>query len=113
MESPGPVMACPLDAKICSDGSTVGRLAPSCEFAACPTDSSAVTYEVPPGYEEKPITGSASTIGVFVKPSLSESVSHTITISRYAIPAGKTANDVILANTRFQPADMQAESFER
>jgi hypothetical protein len=26
---------CTLDAKICPDGSYVGRVAPSCEFAAC------------------------------------------------------------------------------
>jgi membrane-bound inhibitor of C-type lysozyme len=30
-------VACTLDAKICPDGSAVGRVAPSCEFAACPT----------------------------------------------------------------------------
>lgn len=32
----GSVM-CPMDAKICPDGSAVGRVAPSCEFAACPS----------------------------------------------------------------------------
>jgi OOP family OmpA-OmpF porin len=30
------VVACTKDAKICPDGSTVGRVAPSCEFAPCP-----------------------------------------------------------------------------
>lgn len=28
--------ACTLEAKVCPDGSTVGRVAPSCTFAACP-----------------------------------------------------------------------------
>ncbi len=28
---------CATDAKVCSDGSSVGRVAPDCEFAACPT----------------------------------------------------------------------------
>ena len=28
---------CPQDAKICSDGSSVGRTGPNCEFAACPS----------------------------------------------------------------------------
>lgn len=28
--------ACSKDAKICPDGSTVGRVAPKCEFAPCP-----------------------------------------------------------------------------
>lgn len=27
---------CTLDAKICPDGTTVGRVVPSCEFAPCP-----------------------------------------------------------------------------
>ena len=31
-------VACTLEAKICPDGSAVGRVAPSCEFAACPND---------------------------------------------------------------------------
>lgn len=29
-------VACTLEAKICPDGSSVGRVPPSCEFAACP-----------------------------------------------------------------------------
>lgn len=33
---------CTLDAKMCPDGSYVGRVAPSCEFAACPATSSGV-----------------------------------------------------------------------
>lgn len=30
-------VACTMDAKICPDGTAVGRVAPSCEFAACPS----------------------------------------------------------------------------
>ncbi|MFA5936060.1 MAG: hypothetical protein WC787_04380 [Patescibacteria group bacterium] len=33
--SPGPV-ACTMEAKICPDGSSVGRQGPNCEFAPCP-----------------------------------------------------------------------------
>ncbi|HEX7018185.1 MAG TPA: hypothetical protein VF209_04740 [Patescibacteria group bacterium] len=29
-------IACPMDAKICPDGSSVGRTGPNCEFAPCP-----------------------------------------------------------------------------
>jgi hypothetical protein len=29
-------VACTMEAKICPDGSSVGRIAPNCEFAACP-----------------------------------------------------------------------------
>lgn len=31
-----PVVVCTMDAKICPDGSAVGRTGPDCEFAACP-----------------------------------------------------------------------------
>jgi hypothetical protein len=34
--SPLEPVSCTLDAKICSDGSAVGRVAPDCEFAPCP-----------------------------------------------------------------------------
>ncbi|GBE19063.1 hypothetical protein BMS3Abin16_01676 [archaeon BMS3Abin16] len=37
-ETSGPV-ACTADAKICPDGSAVGRVAPDCEFAPCSSDS--------------------------------------------------------------------------
>lgn len=30
------LVACPQDAKLCPDGSSVGRIPPSCEFVACP-----------------------------------------------------------------------------
>lgn len=36
-----PVM-CTQDAKVCLDGSSVGRTGPNCEFAACPTNSDSV-----------------------------------------------------------------------
>lgn len=34
----GDMLACPQDAKICPDGSAVGRTGPNCEFAACPNE---------------------------------------------------------------------------
>jgi len=43
-ESTEPV-ACTMDAKICPDGSAVGRIGPNCEFAACPTSSETVCTE--------------------------------------------------------------------
>lgn len=32
-------VACTMDAKICPDGSAVGRVGPNCDFAPCPTPS--------------------------------------------------------------------------
>jgi len=33
---PAPPRACTMEAKICPDGSAVGRVGPNCEFAPCP-----------------------------------------------------------------------------
>ena len=41
---PGPggggALACTMEAKLCPDGSAVGRSGPNCEFEACPTTTS-------------------------------------------------------------------------
>ncbi len=54
--------ACNMDAKICPDGSSVGRTGPSCEFAACPpanaTSSIITTY----------LGGTATGLSVSVNP---------------------------------------------
>ena len=37
-EAPAPeLVACTMEAKMCPDGSAVGRVPPDCEFAPCPT----------------------------------------------------------------------------
>lgn len=39
----GAAVICTLDAKLCPDGSYVGRTGPNCEFAECPTSSAATS----------------------------------------------------------------------
>ena len=39
-------VACTMEAKICPDGSSVGRIPPSCEFAPCPTPQATCTKEL-------------------------------------------------------------------
>lgn len=121
MEHPGPVGgACPADAKLCPDGSSVGRVAPLCNFAACPDGSvmvdseNGISYQIPAGYstDGNAYTADTTLAGAFMKPSASPSVTHKITVRSYLIPEGKTANDVMLENTRRQPADMQVESMD-
>ncbi len=36
--TPGEAQSCTEEARICADGSSVGRTGPNCEFARCPTD---------------------------------------------------------------------------
>jgi hypothetical protein len=112
-----PQTACTQEAKMCPDGSAVGRTGPNCEFAKCALpnaeDSSiGLGFVIPAGY-----TANADAIGadetlraVFDKPSKSPSVPHNILIRRYEIPAGKKATDVILANTMYDPSGNPAKS---
>lgn len=44
-------VACTMDAKLCPDGSYVGRIAPDCEFAACPTSSATSTNDTEDVFE--------------------------------------------------------------
>lgn len=51
--NPGPISGdgeavfCTMDAKICPDGSYVGRVAPDCEFAPCPGEDAYRIDQVP------------------------------------------------------------------
>lgn len=42
-ENPDEMTACTMDAKVCPDGTSVGRSGPNCEFDPCPTASAPVT----------------------------------------------------------------------
>lgn len=49
--APGGVQACTLEAKLCPDGSSVGRTGPNCEFAQCPVQSGPLSLEARIGQE--------------------------------------------------------------
>ncbi len=110
--------ACTMEAKLCPDGSGVGRSGPDCAFAACafPNAEDAaigIAFVVPAGY-----TANAEAIGpdetlhaVFDKPSKGE-VPHSLIIRRFAIPEGKTGESVILANTMYESSGIMAKSMK-
>ena len=62
-------VACPLDTQKCSDGSSVSRSGPKCEFAACPT-SPVVTPPAPVETESTTalLQQQILTNGVHIKP---------------------------------------------
>lgn len=51
-EEPEQQVACTMDAKMCGDGSFVGRQGPNCEFAPCPDEEASVSYCGPRSSEE-------------------------------------------------------------
>ena len=118
MERPGvtvPDVACTMEAKLCPDGSSVGRSGPRCEFAPCAfpnveIPSVNIAFVLPEGYAEG-VDGDG--LVNLEKPSAGGWPPHTITVYRYPIPEGQTADDVILRNTTYQPSGEQATDFER
>lgn len=111
------VSACTLEAKICPDGTTVGRTGPACEFSPCvfPNISLAdakVAFALPAGYEKGVQSPGADglvpdMVDFYQKPASTTDSFHTITVFSHPIPTGSTTNDVILAHTRLEPSDMQ------
>ncbi len=113
--------ACTTEAMICPDGSSVGRTGPDCSFARCSSGAvsfpeAGITFTLPEGYvkgvQEPGADGDAEgMLDFFQKPA--SGGNHYVSIYRYPIPADKTADEVILENARYQPADMQAADFSR
>jgi len=116
-------VACTMDAKICPDGSAVGRTGPSCEFEACAFPPNvefpqvSLSFALPEGYvlgtQEPGADGFVEDQLNFYEKPAQGGVPHFISVYSYLIPEGQTGDEVILENTRYQPADMQAEDFER
>jgi len=121
LEHPGaPVVsgtACTADAKLCPDGTAVGRTGPNCEFAACAApnvslDSIKIAFALPEGYAEPAVAeGNGSPVALYAKGS-SDSP-NIISIYDYAITGSSTADAVITANTTFEPSDMPATDMKK
>jgi hypothetical protein len=112
-------VACTQEAKICPDGTSVGRTGPNCEFAACPLPNAedkaiGLAFVIPPNYvaNADAIGADESLRAVFDKPSKGP-VPHTILIRRLSVPSDKSANSVILANTMLEPSGMLATAMSQ
>jgi hypothetical protein len=61
-------VACTMEAKVCPDGSTVGRVGPNCEFAACPGADTSTTTAPSSVTVEAQINKSATALRVGILP---------------------------------------------
>jgi len=112
--------ACQTDAKVCPDGTSMGRSGPSCEFAACPLPNvelpqAGISFVLPTGYKAQGVSGSDATlIAAYQKTQLSSSSTQpdALVVRRYPIPAGKDANAVMLAETMYESSGMQPTSMQ-
>ena len=100
VEHPSQKIACPLDAKLCPDGTSVGRTGDSCTFPACPPPNVSLTdlgiaYAVPDGYQGIAGPDSASVVAYEAAPTASSTGTADIVIRHYLIAASSTALDTI------------------
>jgi hypothetical protein len=110
--------ACSTDAKICPDGTAVGRTGPNCSFAVCAppnvqltTGSSTLAFVLPSGYQRNIITNDDATyLASYIQSTTAatDASSSIIDIHVYPVPTGQTAGQVILYNTTFLPSGQQA-----
>lgn len=94
LEHPNQPVACPLDAKICPDGTSEGRTGLSCTFPPCPPpndsiDSVNIAYAVPDGFSQIE-SGGAQYLREYAS-SASSTAAAYIAISDYPIAASSTA----------------------
>lgn len=113
--------ACTLEAKMCPDGSSVGRVAPSCEFALCPLPNVeipevGISFVTPAGYraDENVYGSDPILIAVLTTTPLGDTdgIPNTLAIRRFALEEGETVNEVMLRETTFDPAGIAAESMQ-
>lgn len=93
-EHPNEQIACPLDARVCPDGTTVARSGASCTFAACPPPNVTlsdvgISYAVPEGFEATALPDSAS-VAAYDSLIASSSNQSSIVVRAYAVDASST-----------------------
>ncbi|KND51167.1 MAG: hypothetical protein ABA06_02520 [Parcubacteria bacterium C7867-001] len=107
---------CTLDAKICPDGTGLGRQGPNCAFPACPLPNAedaaiGLGFVIPNGFVSNPdAIGPDETLRVVLDKQGTTTPPDSLVIRRYPIPEGKKATDAILANTMFETSGNQPQS---
>lgn len=106
----GEPVACTADAKICPNGTGVGRSGPDCSFDPCPSDR--ISYTAPTGYiDSLPLLSSMvlGRVGFYTKePS---TISNSVTV--YIFEKGEDSfEDVVLQNVVYGPSDLRPQSLD-
>ncbi len=92
-------IACPVDALVCPDGTSVSRTGPSCTFSSClpPNVSLAgvgISFALPDGFVAVPL-GDSGKVASYQAVAASSTQSNSIDIYQYPIAASSTALDTI------------------
>ncbi len=111
VEHPLQPIACPLDAEVCPDGTSVSRTGSSCTFPACSPpnvslDTVGVSFALPSGFAPGELTDAAGVAAYQMTGGATTSVPSSIIIRRYAIAASSTALDTIRATAIGSPSGL-------
>ncbi len=109
--------ACTLEAKMCPDGSSVGRTGPSCAFAACAAPNVelpqiSIAFALPTGFSLNPSAPTGDSLIAAYEKTMMPDPKDAIVVRRFVIPEGKTANDVMLAETMYESSGNQPKSMD-
>ena len=96
-EHPSQPIACPMDALVCPDGTSVSRTGISCTFPACPPPNvsfpdSNIAFAVPAGFVPAEVPDAASVVAYSLSTASTSATTTTATLvlRRYAITASST-----------------------
>ncbi len=98
-EHPSQPIACPLDAEVCPDGTSVARTGLSCTFPACPPPNVSladanIAFAIPQGFSAAAVPD-ASSIAAYEESSTSSVSAASIVIRRYTVDASSTPDSII------------------
>ncbi|HUY05537.1 MAG TPA: hypothetical protein VMV62_02355 [Candidatus Paceibacterota bacterium] len=99
VEHPSQPIACPLDAEVCPDGTSVARTGLSCTFPACPPPNVSladanIAFAIPPGFSVAEVPDAAS-IAAYGESATSSVTTANIIIRRYTVDASSTPDSII------------------
>ncbi|MBI3572528.1 hypothetical protein HY091_03290 [Candidatus Kaiserbacteria bacterium] len=99
VEHPSRPIACPVDAKVCPDGTAVARVGTTCDFPACPAPNvsladAAIAFALPAGFAAT-ASPDAATVAAYAATVASLTAPSEIIIRRYLLDASSTALAVI------------------
>lgn len=110
---------CSQEAKLCPDGTSVGRSGPTCAFAPCKLPNAedvaiGIAFVIPPGF-----TANSDAIGadetlraVFDAPGNDTALPDSIVIRDYPIQTGSTSSEVILSHTMYESSGNRPKSMK-
>lgn len=111
LERPTGPVACTTDAKVCPDGTALGRTGPGCTFPACPPPnvdlpSAGLAFALPAGYASTTLPD-ADAVAAFTKTDAS-GLESTLVIRQFTLAGSTTPADFVRSNAILDPSGMPA-----